>query len=109
MASQPPPHHVQQAAAIVQQWVENEEAAGREQARLAALSPLERMTPTERFEHQRNAQAQAAREGSALPVPPAPAPVTVAPDPASMTAAQRWAHCRNFDQTKMPAWKNPRG
>jgi hypothetical protein len=105
----PPPPDVLAAAAIVERWTTEQEAAARARAHAATLSEFERMTPEQRFEAIRMNQAAAAREGRTLPVPSAPAPVTAAPDPARMSASERWAHMRAHDQSKMPAWRDPRG
>jgi hypothetical protein len=104
MAGAPPPD-VLAAAAVVERWTAAQEAA---RAHQATLSDFERMTPEQRFEVIRMNQAAAAREGRTLPVPPAPPPVTSAPDPARMSTSERWAHMRSRDQSRMPAWKDPR-
>jgi hypothetical protein len=104
-----PPDDIVAASRIVERWVQEQEDAARVRAHQETLSDFERMTPAQRIEAIRMNQAAAAREGRTLPVPQAPVRVAAAPDPARMSAAERWAHMRSHDQSKMPGWKDPRG
>jgi hypothetical protein len=38
-----------------------------------------------------------------------PVAETLPPAAPKLTDAQKWARCREFDQSKMPPWKDPRG
>jgi hypothetical protein len=98
MANQPPPD-IKEAADRVQAWLDSEEAAEREAANRGPSA-------VERFNDIRRAQYAAGQEGRTLAIPPAPEPAPAQPDPARMSASERWTHMRSHDQSKMPAW-NP--
>jgi hypothetical protein len=100
MASTPPPEIAAHAAAV-KAWLEGEEAADRARANRGPSA-------AQRFDDIRIAQAAAAAEGRTLAVPSAPVAVAVAPDPASMSPAERWALMRSHDQSRMALWKDPR-
>jgi hypothetical protein len=83
-------------------------ARPRKDAPVSGEPPPHVASAAERYDAIRTAQAQALKDGRVLPVPPAPVHVTATVDPASMSVSQRWAHMREHDQSKMPAWRDPR-
>lgn len=94
----PVPPHVAAAKAVVQEWLDGEDAAVR------AARDRE-PTAAQRFDAIRTQQVQAASEGRALPVAPAPVVVAAQVEPSNMSSAQRWALMRATDQSTMKPYQ----